>query len=63
MKSILDPSFRYVASDKTDLKKTFRRIRKQLDARAAGPVAPREMPPRDLQATPVHLTLAKRNAA
>ncbi len=29
MKSILDPSFRYVRSDKTDLRKTFARIRRQ----------------------------------
>ena len=30
MKSILDPSFRYVNSQSTDLHKTFARIRKQL---------------------------------
>jgi hypothetical protein len=29
MKSILDPSFRYVRSDKTDIRKTFARIRRQ----------------------------------
>jgi hypothetical protein len=33
MKSILDPSFRYIPSAKTDLKKTFARIR--LEQRAA----------------------------
>ena len=29
MKSILDPSFRYVPSHGTDLKKTFERIRRE----------------------------------
>ena len=28
MKSILDPSFRYTSSSKTDLRKTFARIRR-----------------------------------
>ena len=30
MKSILDPGFQYVSSDKTDLRKTFRRIRREM---------------------------------
>jgi len=30
MKSILDPSFRYVNSQSTDLHKTFARIRRQM---------------------------------
>lgn len=30
MKSILDPSFHYVPSVETDLKKTFSRIRRQM---------------------------------
>jgi len=29
MKSILDPAFRYVPSDETDLRKTFARIRRE----------------------------------
>lgn len=30
MKSILDPSFHYVSSSNTDLRKTFARIRREL---------------------------------
>jgi len=29
MKSILDPSFRYVSSSNTDIRKTFARVRRQ----------------------------------
>ena len=32
MKSILDPSFRYVPSHATDLRKTFERVRREGDA-------------------------------
>lgn len=32
MKSILDPSFRYVPSRNTDLRKTFQRIRMEREA-------------------------------
>ncbi|MCC7041079.1 MAG: hypothetical protein IT516_12295 [Burkholderiales bacterium] len=35
MKSILDPSFRYVPSVETDVRKTFARVRRQM--RAAEP--------------------------
>ena len=35
MKSILDPSFRYVPSASTDLRKTFSRIRRELQRAAA----------------------------
>ena len=38
MKSILDPSFRYVPSASTDLRKTFSRIRREMqrgDAQSA----------------------------
>jgi hypothetical protein len=39
MKSILDPSFRYVSSSHTDLRKTFARIRREqaASARATAP--------------------------
>lgn len=30
MKSILDPSFRYVPSTETDIRKTFNRVRREL---------------------------------
>jgi hypothetical protein len=33
MKSILDPSFRYTPSVRTDIRKTFARIRRELGAR------------------------------
>ena len=36
MKSILDPTFRYVPSASTDLRKTFSRIRREMKAGAAG---------------------------
>jgi hypothetical protein len=32
MKSILDPSFRYVPSHATDVRKTFERIRREREA-------------------------------
>jgi hypothetical protein len=47
MKSILDPSFRYVPSTSTDLRKTFSRIRREMqrasaqDARSSSSPAPR----------------------
>jgi hypothetical protein len=30
MKSILDPTFRYIPSDKTDLRKSFSRVRREM---------------------------------
>lgn len=39
MKSILDPSFRYVSSRDTDLRKTFARLRREQRKRAAGALA------------------------
>lgn len=35
MKSILDPAFRYVSADKTDLRETFARVRREQEAAAA----------------------------
>jgi len=46
MKSILDPSFRYVPSTSTDLRKTFSRVRREIqraraqDARSEAMAAP-----------------------
>ena len=37
MKSILDPSFRYVPSHATDIRKTFERIRREQQATARRP--------------------------
>jgi hypothetical protein len=39
MKSILDPSFRYTSSLHTDVRKTFDRIRRELQRQAAMSVA------------------------
>jgi hypothetical protein len=38
MKSILDPSFRYTSSVDTDVRKTFQRIRHELQRDSAKPV-------------------------
>jgi hypothetical protein len=38
MKSILDPSFRYVPSHATDVRKTFDRIRREVEAAGRRPV-------------------------
>jgi hypothetical protein len=35
MKSILDPSFRYVASHATDVRKTFARVRREMRSEPA----------------------------
>ncbi|MBS0320430.1 MAG: hypothetical protein JSR18_07815 [Proteobacteria bacterium] len=40
MKSILDPTFRYVPSAETDIRKTFSRVRGEM-ARKSVPVEPR----------------------
>ena len=53
MKSILDPTFRYTRSEKTDLQKTFARIRRQ-QARAAAEAAT------DKAAAPAGITVAAR---
>lgn len=39
MKSILDPSFRYVSSSNTDIRKTFARVRRQQKTGDRVPVA------------------------
>jgi hypothetical protein len=44
MKSILDPSFAYVNAAKTDIRKTFERIRLEQKA-AAAPVAATNVKP------------------
>ena len=41
MKSILDSSFRYTPSVDTDVRKTFERIRRELQAQAGQPDADR----------------------
>ncbi len=37
MKSVLDPTFRYVPSAQTDIRKTFARVRSELRQRTASP--------------------------
>ena len=44
MKSILDPSFRYVPSFSTDLEKTFARIRRDIADRRPAQTATRAAP-------------------
>lgn len=34
MKSILDPNFRYTSAAKTDIRKTFNRVRREMAAQA-----------------------------
>jgi len=55
MKSILDPTFRYVPSVETDLRKTFARVRREM--RATGPRAS------EATNAPNVLTLQRRAAA
>ena len=43
MKSILDPSFRYVPSAATDLRKTFARVRREM--KKSGPAGERVAAP------------------
>ena len=56
MKSILDPTFRYVPSVETDLRKTFARVRREL--RAGAPRTPVETP-----SAPNVLSMPRRNVA
>lgn len=39
-KSILDPSFTYVDANKTDLRKTFARVRREIDQEKAARLMP-----------------------
>ena len=50
MKSILDPSFRYVPSSATDLRKTFARVRREM--RKPPPPPPAREAPVDVVAFP-----------
>ena len=42
MKSVLDPSFRYVPSSQTDIRKTFARVRREMRQKDRAPAG---MPP------------------
>ena len=42
MKSLLDPTFRYVPSNQTDIRKTFARVRREMRQRDR---APEGLPP------------------
>jgi hypothetical protein len=46
MKSILDPTFRYVPSVATDVRKTFARIRREMSTVKALPAANADTSPR-----------------
>jgi hypothetical protein len=56
MKSILDPTFRYVPSVETDLRKTFARVRRELRGGAARSNV-------DVPTAPNVLSLQRRNVA
>ena len=58
MKSILDPGFQYVSSDKTDLRKTFRRIRREMASPPAKAPSLREG-----MGTPLRLASSNKSAA
>ena len=55
MKSILDPSFKYVPSSQTDIRKTFARVRREARVR--------ERPGRDEGSRNISLLFAGRKAA
>jgi hypothetical protein len=42
VKSLLDPTFRYVPSNQTDIRKTFARVRREMRQRGR---APENLPP------------------
>ena len=49
MKSLLDPTFRYVPSSQTDIRKTFARVRREMRARERAPERVGDpLPPRNL---------------
>jgi hypothetical protein len=58
VKSILDPSFRYTPSTATDVRKTFARVRREMqraqaqDARREAEAAPRVVPLQRAQQQP-----------
>jgi hypothetical protein len=59
MKSLLDPTFKYVPSTSTNIRRTFARVRKQLAqqrATAEAPPTPREMQQAINDLAQAHLT-------
>jgi hypothetical protein len=49
VKSLLDPTFRYVPSSQTDIRKTFARVRREMRTRERGPERARDaLPPPNL---------------
>ena len=55
MKSLLDPTFRYVPSSQTDIRKTFARIRREARAEERA----RDVDLRGLKVTPIRFTERK----
>jgi hypothetical protein len=49
MKSLLDPSFKYVPSEFTNIRQTFARVRKEQQSQHRATVVP--LPKRDLKET------------
>jgi len=54
LKSILDPNFRYVPSDQTDIRKTFARVRRELRREAPGAHAVDKSVPAATNVTPLY---------
>jgi len=63
VKSLLDPTFRYVPSSETDLRKTFARVRREMRRERAPEARGRERSPESLPPPRLTLLLAEHKRA